>query len=237
MRTSKRKFDEIRPVSIQTNVNNYAEGSALAKFGNTHVLCTASLEDRVPAFLRNQGRGWVTAEYNMLARSTHKRINKDSTRPNGRSIEITRLIGRSLRSCIDPMRLGERQIIVDCDVLQADGGTRCAAITGGYVALAVAVKKMLRERIIKNDPLINQISAISCGIFDGEIVVDLDYSEDSRCHADYNFVLSKNYSLIEMQGISEIGEMSFEQLTKMYNLAKDGAKHLFDIQNEAINNS
>lgn len=235
MRPSKRKLDELRAISIEINVNNYAEGSALVKFGNTHVLCTASVEDKVPPFLRNHGTGWVTGEYNMLARSTHSRIHKDPLRVNGRNVEIKRLIGRSLRAAIDPMRLGERQITIDCDVLQADGGTRCAAITGGYVALALAIKKILKERIIKNDPLINQICAISCGIFGGEIVLDLDYNEDSKCHADYNFILNKDYNLIEVQGISEQGEMSFEQLTQMYELAKGAAQQIFAIQKQAIN--
>jgi len=170
----------------------------------------------------------------MLARSTHSRINKDPFKINGRNIEIKRLIGRSLRSAIDPVRLGERQISIDCDVLQADGGTRCAAITGGYVALVLAVRKMLKNKIIKNDPLINQVCAISCGIFGGEIIVDLDYNEDSKCNADYNFVLSKSYKLIEIQGISEVGEISFEQLTKMYELAKGASQEIFAIQNKAL---
>jgi ribonuclease PH len=234
MRPSKRALDEIRSIEIETNVNAYAEGSALVRYGNTKVLCTASVEDRVPPFLRNHGTGWVSGEYNMLARSTHSRINKDPFKINGRNIEIKRLIGRSLRAAIDPVRLGERQISIDCDVLQADGGTRCAAITGGYVALVLAIRKMLKNKIIKNDPLINQVCAISCGIFGGEIIVDLDYNEDSKCNADYNFVLSKSYKLIEIQGISEVGEISFEQLTKMYELAKAASQEIFAIQNKAL---
>lgn len=234
MRPSKRALEEIRTIEIETNVNAYAEGSALVRYGKTHVLCTASIEDKVPSFLRNHGTGWVSGEYNMLARSTHNRINKDPFKISGRNIEIKRLIGRSLRAAIDPMRLGERQITIDCDVLQADGGTRCAAITGGYVALVLAVRKMLKNRIIKNDPLINQICAISCGVFGGEIIVDLDYNEDSKCNADYNFVLSKSSKLIEIQGISEIGEISFQQLTKMYELAKNASQEIFAIQNKAL---
>lgn len=235
MRPSKRAFNELRPISIETNINSYAEGSALVKYGNTHVLCTASVEDKVPNFLRNHGAGWVTAEYNMLARSTHQRINKDPFKINGRDIEIKRLIGRSLRSAIDPMRIGERQITIDCDVLQADGGTRCAAITGGYVALVLAVRKMMAKKIIRNDPITNQVCAISCGIFGGEVVIDLDYNEDSKCNADYNFVLSKTNKIVEIQGISEIGEISFEQLTKMYEMSQEACRDILAIQYKALN--
>ena len=189
MRHLQRKFNEIRPFSVQANVNAYAEGSALVKFGDTHVLCTASVDNKVPSFLRGTNSGWITAEYNMLARSTHSRINQDSSKPNGRNIEIKRLIGRSLRSAIDTNLLGERQIIIDCDVLQADGGTRCAAINGGYIALTLAIKKLMRDRVINQNPLINQICAISCGLVGDKILLDLDYKEDSKCHSDYNFVL------------------------------------------------
>ena len=180
MRPSKRKPDQIREVSIITNVNKYAEGSALVKFGNTHILCTASIEEKVPGFMRNKGLGWVTAEYNMLARSTHQRMNQDPMKPNGRAMEIKRLIGRSLRSCINDKLLGERQIIIDCTVIQADGGTRCASITGGYVALALAVNKLLRERIIHQNPLTSQVCAISCGILKNEIIL-LNNSVSSSC--------------------------------------------------------
>jgi ribonuclease PH len=236
MRPSNRKPNQIREVSIEAGVNAYAEGSCLVKFGNTHVLCTASIEDKVPPFLRNKGTGWITAEYNMLARSTHSRISRDPSKPNGRNIEIQRLIGRSLRSVIDVKKLGERQIIIDCDVLQADGGTRCASITGGYVALALAVKKILEKKLIKEDPLIEGVCAVSCGIFNGEVVADLDYLEDSKCEVDCNFVINKNFDLIEVQGTAEQGAMSFEQVSKMYELAKNAAKEIFEIQKNAINN-
>lgn len=234
MRPSKRTPNQIRNVTIETNVNAYAEGSALVKFGNTHVLCTASIEEKVPPFLRNKGKGWVTAEYNMLARSTHSRNHSNPMKPNGRSIEITRLIGRALRSVIDMRALGERQIIVDCDVLQADGGTRCASITGGYVALALAVEKILGKTHVKSDILTGQICALSCGVFNGEVVADLDYAEDSKCEVDSNFVINQNFDLIEIQGTAENGAMNFAEVTKMYEFAKEAAKEIFEIQNKAI---
>ncbi|NBV06433.1 MAG: ribonuclease PH [Proteobacteria bacterium] len=236
MRPSKRKFDQIREVTITPNVNKHAEGSCLIKFGDTHVICTASIEEKVPPFLRNKGTGWVTAEYNMLARSTHSRMNSDPMKPNGRSIEIKRLIGRALRSAIDTRILGERQIIIDCDVIQADGGTRCAAITGGYVALALAVNKLVNQRVLRENPLTGEVCAVSCGIYNGEVVADLDYLEDSKCETDSNFVLNKNFDLIEIQGTAEVGSMSFLQLSKMYDLAKKAAVEIFGIQKKAIQN-
>jgi ribonuclease PH len=237
MRPSKRTFDQLRQVSIETNVNAYAEGSCLVKFGNTHVLCTASLEEKVPPFLRNKGTGWISAEYNMLARSTHTRNSRDPLKPNGRNIEIQRLISRSLRSVIDMKKLGERQITIDCDVLQADGGTRCASITGGYVALAIAVKKILADRLIKENPLTGAVCALSCGIFQGAVVADLDYLEDSKCEVDCNFVINQNFDLIEIQGTAENGAMSFAQVEKMYGLAKKAAEEIFKIQKKAIENN
>lgn len=234
MRPSKRELHQIRQVSIETNVNAYAEGSCLIKFGNTHVLCTASIEEKVPPFLRNKGTGWVSAEYNMLARSTHFRMHQDASKPNGRSIEIQRLIGRSLRSTIDVKKLGERQITVDCTVLQADGGTRCASITGGYVALALAVQKILSQNIIKSNPLIGEVCAVSCGIFNGEVIADLDYLEDSKCEVDCNFVINQNFDLIEVQGTAEKGAMSFVQVTKMYEFAKKAAEEILEMQRKAI---
>lgn len=234
MRPSKRKLDEIRNVEIIPNVNIHAEGSCLVKFGNTHVICTASVEEKVPPFLRNKGTGWVSAEYNMLARSTHSRMRQDPMKPNGRAMEIKRLIGRSLRSCINEALLGERQIIIDCDVIQADGGTRCASITGGYVALALAVKKLLKERIITQDPIISGVCAVSCGIYKDNVVADLDYIEDSGCSVDTNFVINDKFDLIEIQGTAESGSMSFDQVTKMYELAKKAAEEIFGIQNKIL---
>lgn len=237
MRPSNRKLNQIREISISTNINIHAEGSALVKFGNTHVICIASVEEKVPPFLKNQGIGWVTGEYNMLARSTNERLRQDKFKPNGRAMEIKRLIGRSLRAAIDEKLLGQRQIIIDCDVIQADGGTRCAAITGGYVALVLAVKKLLKERKISQDPIISQICAISCGIYKDQIIADLDYIEDSGCSVDSNFIINDQFNLVEIQGSAESGSMSFAQVTKMYELAKEAATTIFDIQNKAINNS
>ncbi len=237
MRSQNRRSNQIRNLTIETNVNAYAEGSALIKFGNTHVLCTATVEEKTPPFLRGKGSGWVTAEYNMLARSTHQRNSRDPMKPNGRSIEITRLIGRSLRSAVDLKKLGERQIIIDCDVLQADGGTRCAAITGGYVALELAIEKIIGKNFVKSDFLSNQVCAISCGISNGEVLLDLDYNEDSKCEVDCNFVLNKNFDLIEVQGTAENGAMSFNQVAQMYNFAKEAAAEIFAAQKEAIKNS
>lgn len=234
MRPSNRKPEELRAVSIETNVNAYAEGSCLVKFGNTHVLCTASIEEKVPQFLRNKGTGWITAEYNMLARSTHTRNSRDPSKPNGRNIEIQRLIGRSLRSVIDVKKLGERQIIIDCDVIQADGGTRCASITGGYVALALAIKKLLSQNLLKSNPLTGAVCAVSCGIYLGKVVADLDYAEDSKCEVDCNFVLNEKFDLIEIQGTAENDSMSFAQVNEMYNFAKNSAKEIFEIQEKAI---
>jgi len=234
MRPSKRTPNQIREVTIQPNVNAYAEGSCLVKFGNTHVLCTATIEEKIPPFLRGKGTGWVTAEYNMLARSTHTRNSRDPMKPNGRSIEIQRLIGRALRSVVDLGALGERQIIIDCDVIQADGGTRCAAITGGYVAMAIAINKLTNQKLVRENPLKSKVCAISCGIVKGEVVADLDYLEDSKCETDANFVINENFNLIEIQGTAEVGEMSFEAVSQMFLLAKNAAAQIFEIQNNAI---
>ncbi len=235
-RPSKRNPDQIRQIAIIPNVNKHAEGSFLVKFGDTHVLCTASVEDKVPPFLRNKGKGWVTAEYNMLARSTHQRNHRDPMKPNGRSIEITRLIGRALRSVVNLSALGERQIIIDCDVIQADGGTRCAAITGGFVALAIALNKLSNQRLVRENPLRSKVCAVSCGVSNGKVIADLDYLEDSQCETDANFVLNGNLDLIEIQGTAESGAMSFEQVTKMFEFAKKAAEEIFEIQQKAINN-
>jgi ribonuclease PH len=235
MRPSNRTPSQLRQISIETNVNKHAEGSCLVKFGDTHVLCLASLEERVPPFLRNKGTGWVSAEYSMLPRATNSRNSRDNNgKPNGRALEIQRLIARSLRSTIDLSKLGERQITIDCDVLQADGGTRCAAITGGYVALALAIKQMLDKKIIKQNPLIGEVCAISCGVYKGQIVADLDYLEDSQCEVDANFVINQNFDLIEVQGTAEKGAMSFDQLSKMHDYAKKSAEEIFAIQRALI---
>ncbi len=225
----------MRQVTIETGVNKYAEGSCLIKFGNTHVLCNASVEERVPPFLKGKKQGWVSAEYSMLPRSTHSRMSRDNNgRPNGRALEIQRLIARSLRSTIDISKLGERQITIDCDVLQADGGTRCASITAGFVALNLAVNKILAQGLIKENPLTGSVAAISCGIYNGEVVLDLDYDEDSKCEVDSNFILNQNGEIIEVQATAEKGSMSFLQMTKMYELAKQAALELLKIQQQAL---
>jgi ribonuclease PH len=234
IRPSKRNLDEIRDISIKTHINNYAEGSCLISFGNTQVICTASVEEKVPHFLRNKGQGWITANYNMLARSTHQRIDKDPLKPNGRNLEIQRLISRSLRFAIDLKLLGERQITIDCDVIQADGSTRCASITGGFVALSLAIRKLLRDRVIDYNPMKNEVCAVSCGIYNNQIVADLDYLEDSKCEVDCNFVLNKNYDLIEIQGTAESGSMTFKQVSEMYELAKKSAEKIIQIQRSAL---
>lgn len=235
MRPSKRKRSELREVKITTNVNKYAEGSCIIEFGNTKVLCTASVEEKVPPFLKGKKQGWVTAEYSMLPRSTHDRNSRDAYRssPNGRTLEIQRLIGRSLRTIVDLEKLGERQITIDCDVLQADGGTRCASITGGYVALALAIKKLLKEKTLHKSPLISSVCAVSCGIYQKMTILDLDYDEDSKCETDINFVLSEG-NIIEVQGTAERNPFTFKQLEEMYDLAQNAAKEIHKIQQDSI---
>jgi ribonuclease PH len=225
MRPSKRKRSQLREITIATNVNKYAEGSCIIEFGNTKVLCTASVEEKIPPFLRGKKQGWLTAEYSMLPRATHSRNMRDVYRnsANGRTLEISRLIGRSLRAVVDLEKLGERQIIIDCDVLQADGGTRCASITGGFIALQLAINKLLQNRIIDKNPINSSICAISCGIYKGMTVLDLDYLEDSTCDTDINFVMSGDGKIIEVQGTAEKEPFSFEELQEMYELAKNAA--------------
>lgn len=238
MRPSHRKFDQLREIKIETNINKYAEGSCLVKWGNNQILCTATIEEKVPHFLKNAKKGgWVTAEYSMLPRSTHQRNQRDVNKgsPNGRGLEIQRLIGRSLRSVVDLYKLGERQIIIDCDVLQADGGTRCASITGGYVALRLAVNHLLKNRQIAFDPICESVLAVSCGIFKGQTVLDLDYEEDSKCEADVNFVLTKEGKIIELQGTGEERPFDFSKIGEMHNLASNAALIISQIQQDAIN--
>lgn len=236
MRTNNRKNNETRKITIDVGVNKYAEGSCLIKFENTQILCTATVEEKVPGFLRNKGQGWLSAEYSMVPRSTHTRMSRDNNgKPNGRALEIQRLIGRSLRMALDMNKLGERQILIDCDVLQADGSTRCAAITGGFVALSIAIKKLLRDKKISENPIVNQIAAVSCGIAKGQEIIDLDYEEDLKSTVDSNFILSHNGEIVEIQTTAEGEAISFEQMTKMYHLAKDAIAEIARIQQEAIN--
>ena len=236
MRPSNRATDELRPVSFERNVARYAEGSCLVKFGGTHVLCTASLEDKPPPWLRGQGRGWVTAEYAMLPRATHTRTRRESAagKVSGRTQEIQRLIGRSLRAVTNLQALGERQITVDCDVLQADGGTRTASITGGWVALHDCLKWMHGRSVIKEMALRDHVAAISCGIHAGEPVLDLDYEEDSTAHTDANFVMTGAGSLVEVQATAEGAVFSETELGTLLRLARQGIETLVRMQKTAI---
>ncbi len=236
MRPSKRAPDEMRPVSLERNVARYAEGSCLVKFGETHVLCTASLEDKPPQWLRGQGRGWVTAEYAMLPRATHTRTRREATsgKQSGRTQEIQRLIGRSLRAVTDLQALGERQITLDCDVLQADGGTRTAAITGAWVALHDCLKWMHGRSIIKDIPLRDHVAAVSCGISNGEPVLDLDYTEDSAAETDANFVMTGLGFLVEVQATAEAAVFTEPTLAAMLSLARSGIAKLVELQKLAI---
>jgi ribonuclease PH len=232
MRPSDRKLDELRDVSIETDVTKHAEGSCMIKMGETHVICTATVEDRVPPFIKGTGQGWITAEYGMLPRSTGSRMRREATsgKQGGRTVEIQRLIGRSLRAGVDRLSLGERQITIDCDVIQADGGTRCASITGGWVALRIAVDKLLKSGILSNDPLISPVAAVSCGIYAGQPVLDLDYSEDSEAGVDGNFIMLENGKMIETQISAEGATYSRDDLNSLIDLAEKGASELFNIQ-------
>lgn len=235
MRPSGRKLDELRNVSIETNITMHAEGSCLIKMGNTHVICTATVEDRVPPFIKGSGLGWVTAEYGMLPRSTGSRMRREaaSGKQGGRTVEIQRLIGRSLRAGVDRLSLGERQITIDCDVIQADGGTRCASITGGWMALRLAIDNLMDSNIILTDPLVSPVAAVSCGIYAGQPVLDLDYSEDSEAGVDGNFIMLENGNLIETQISAESATYSRDQLNSLIDLAEKGTSELFDIQKAA----
>ncbi len=233
---SGRKFDQIRPVTIEGNVNRYAEGSVLICSGNTHVLCTASIEEKVPPWLAGKGKGWITAEYSMLPRATHTRNKREREKVTGRTQEIQRLISRALRSMVDLKKLGERTIVVDCDVLQADGGTRTTSITGGCVALAIALEKLIREKKIAVGTIVDSISAVSVGIRGEDVLVDLDYSEDSTCDVDMNFVMTGNGNFIEVQGTGEQKAFSKKDLYTMMDLASHALADIRDIQHQALKN-
>lgn len=236
MRPSKRAADEMRQVSLTRGVVKYAEGSCLTKFGDTHVLVTASLEERVPGWLKGKGSGWVTAEYGMLPRATAERNRREAAqgKQGGRTLEIQRLVGRALRTVVDLQALGERQIYIDCDVLQADGGTRTAAITGAYVALKECIDWMLARKMLAASPLRDQVAAISCGIVEGAAVLDLDYAEDSTAHTDANFVLTGAGGIVEIQGTAEREPFSDEQLLELLRLARLGCTKLHAIQREVF---
>jgi len=226
----------MRPISIETGVTKHAEGSCMIKVGDTHVLCTATLEERVPPFMRNSGQGWVTAEYGMLPRATNTRMRREAAvgKQGGRTVEIQRLIGRSLRAGVDRQALGERQITIDCDVIQADGGTRCAAITGGWVALRLAVNKLLKAGDVTTDPLGDPVAAVSCGIYAGQTVLDLDYPEDSEAGVDGNFVMTGASRLIEVQMSAEGSTFTHEQMGRLIELADKGISQLAEVQKAAV---
>lgn len=235
-RPSARSADQLRPITIQRNFTKHAEGSVLISFGDTKVLCTASVENRVPGFLRGKGEGWITAEYGMLPRATHDRNNREASsgKQGGRTLEIQRLIGRALRSCVDRKKLGERTITLDCDVLQADGGTRTAAITGAFVALQDAIQGLLNKGMLTESPIIGAVAAVSVGIYQGEAVLDLDYAEDSQCDTDMNVVMDGNGGFIEVQGTAEGVAFSREQLNALLALAEQGIGELLQLQQTAL---
>ena len=234
MRPSGRQINEMRDISLETGVTMHAEGSCLIKCGNTHVLCTASIDERVPSFMKNSGLGWVTAEYGMLPRATNTRMRREAKNgQSGRTQEIQRLIGRSLRAGVDRVALGERQIVVDCDVIQADGGTRCASITGGWVALKLAVNQLMKAGAITSDPLVDPVAAVSCGIYAGQEVLDLDYPEDSEAGVDGNFVMTAG-KLIEVQMSAEGSTYTRAQMDKLLDLAEAGVDALTKAQLAAV---
>lgn len=236
MRPSGRKPNQLRELKIEPGVSRHAEGSCMISFGNTKVLCTASLEDSVPPFLRKTGKGWVTAEYGMLPRATNSRVPREAAKgkQSGRTQEIQRLIGRSLRSIIDLSKLGERQITIDCDVIEADGGTRTASITGGYVALCLAIDNMIKKGILVASPITGQVAAISCGVYNGTPVLDLDYDEDSTAVMDANFVLTADGKIVEIQCTAEETPVSHEAFQELLLLAQDGVKQLASAQKKAL---
>ncbi len=235
-RFQNRKLDELRPVFLGPSFVKYAEGSCFVKFGDTHVICSATIEEKVPPFLRNTGSGWVTAEYGMLPRSTHDRVDREAVKgkQTGRTQEIQRLIGRALRAVVDLKALGERQIKIDCDVLQADGGTRTASITGAYVALHQALNRLVDQKKIKTFPLIDQISAVSCGIVDGQPVLDLNYLEDSNAQVDANFIITGSGKLVEIQAAAEKDPFSEKEFMELLALARTGTQELNRLQREVL---
>ena len=235
-RPSNRNFDELRDITLKANFSPYAEGSCIAKFGNTHVLCTASVESKLPQWLRNSGKGWITAEYGMLPRSTHSRMDREVTKgkPSGRTQEIQRLIGRSLRSVIDLRKLSEHQIKIDCDVIQADGGTRTASITGAWVALYQAINFLLKSGKLKENPIMDQVAAISCGVYENQVLVDLDYEEDSNAETDGNFVMTSNNGIVEIQTTAEEKPFNKDQFQKLLDLAEISTKKIFKIQKDSL---
>ncbi|MBL9059765.1 MAG: ribonuclease PH [Mangrovicoccus sp.] len=235
MRPSGRQLNELRPVTIETGVTRHAEGSCLIRMGGTHVICTATLDERVPPFLKNSGLGWVTAEYGMLPRATHTRMQREAKKgQSGRTQEIQRLIGRSLRAGLDRVALGERQFTIDCDVIQADGGTRCASITGGWVALKLAVNRLRKAGDVLSDPLTDPVAAVSCGIYAGQPLLDLDYAEDSEAGVDGNFIMTASGKLVEVQMSAEGATFNRRQMDALMDLAQAGVADLVAAQRAAV---
>lgn len=234
LRPSGRLADELREVEIQTDINKYAEGSCLIYCGDTQIICTATIEEKVPLFMRGKGEGWVTAEYNMIPRATSTRVYRDREKVNSRAMEIQRLIGRSLRAAVDMKKLGERQILVDCDVIQADGGTRCASITGGFVAMYLALNELVKKGVLKTLPIKSFVAAVSCGIYKDTCVLDFDYEEDSTSEADVNFVINDMSEIIEVQGTAEGRAFPFSKIEELFKLADNGVKTLIEKQKEAL---
>ena len=236
-RPSSRQYNQMREIKLESQISPYAEGSCLAKFGNTHVLCTASVDTKLPPWLRNSGKGWITAEYGMLPRSTHSRMDREVSKgkPSGRTQEIQRLIGRSLRSIVDLKKLGDHQIRIDCDVIQADGGTRTASITGAWVALYESINFLLKSGKITENPIFDQVGAISCGIYNNFEIIDLDYEEDSNAETDGNFVMTANNGIVEIQTTAEEKPFNKEQFLKLLELAENGTKNIFEIQRQTLN--
>ncbi|WP_312134488.1 ribonuclease PH [Brevundimonas sp.] len=236
MRPSERTPDQLRHVTLETGVTRYAEGSCMVSFGHTKVLVTASVDEKVPGWMRNSGKGWVTAEYGMLPRATHTRGRREAAagKQSGRTQEIQRLIGRSLRAVVDLEKLGERQIVIDCDVIQADGGTRTASITGAYVALAIAVKGLVDKGVLSENPIVDQVAAVSCGIYNDVAVLDLDYDEDSTAEADSNYVLTGDGNIVEIQATGEKRGFSRGEFDQLFALAEKGCAELFALQKAAV---
>lgn len=234
MRSSKRDNNCLREIELIPNFNPYAEGSCLVKYGNTHVICTASVEEKLPAWLKGQNQGWVTAEYAMLPRSAQTRIPRESKKPSGRTQEIQRLIGRSLRSVVDLGLLKDISICIDCDVIQADGGTRVASITGGFVALYLAIQKLISEKRIKSNPIKEFVAAVSCDIYNGEAILDVDYEEDSNSQVDMNFVMTESGKFVEIQGTAEGDPFDENHLQEMLSLSKEGIKQIILKQKQAL---
>ncbi len=233
-RADGRKFNQLRKIKVTVPFNKHAEGSCLIEFGDTRVACTATVEENVPPFLRNFGKGWVTAEYGMLPRSTNTRLNRDKTLTTGRTLEIQRLIGRSLRAVVDTSKLGERTIKIDCDVLQADGGTRTASVTGGFIALALAIKKLLKSGVLTANPLLDSVAAVSVGIYKGQPVLDLPYEEDSAADMDMNVVMVGKGKFVEVQGTAEKDPFSKKEVDALLKLAEKGIKELIKVQEKYI---